>query len=331
VKKINYKQLKPGDILLTTSLAPESWSVRFGTKSDISHAMIYVTSSSVIDSTGDGVHSRNLQKMLYEDECAIYALRPKTALDTEQLTKVIAYARAETGTQYSVSEAVRALKAPRSEGSTKQFCSRLVARAYAAAGIKLVENPDFCTPQQLKESPFLSHLPSPAVSVSDEEYESVKAQPNGVTVMMEMTNNFLEQVRTLSPSIQSINDAFQFLTKNPEADETVFEALKSSGYLDHWREQLQRFPWRYDLDAMKAFSAQHGIEAEIRGYCETTLSDDAAGTFKHWQDNLVTARVQAKQFPLRSFAAMATLYENLVGTHEVRVEVAREWLASLPK
>lgn len=331
MKKIDYDQLQPGDILLTTSLARESWSVRFGTKSDISHAMLYVVSSSVIDSTGDGVHSRNLQKMFYEDECAIYALRLKTPVNPEQLNKVIAYARAETGTQYSVIEAVRALKVPRSEGSSKQFCSRLVARAYAAAGIKLVENPDFCTPQQLKESPLLSHLPSPAVSVSDEEYESVKAQPNGVKGMMEVTNDFLEKVRTLSPSIQSINDAFYFLIKNPGADETVFEALKSSGYLDHWGEQLERFPWRYDLDAMKAFSEKNGIEADIRDYCETTLSHDAAGTFKHWQTNLVAARAQAKQFPLKSFAAMAILYENLVGSHEARVEVAREWLASRSK
>lgn len=331
MKKINYKQLKPGDILLTTSQAPESWSVRVGTKSNISHAMLYVTSSSVIDSTGDGVHSRNLQKMFYEDECAIYALRLKAPLSTEQLTKAVAYARAETGTQYSVIEAVRALKAPRSEGSSKQFCSRLVARAYSAAGITLVENPDFCSPQQLKESPLLCHLPSPAVSVSDEEYESVKAQPNGIKSMIEVTNDFLEQIRVLSPKIQSINDALYFITKNLEADDIVFEALKSSGYLDTWREQPDRFPWRYELSAMKAFSEEHGVDAEIRDYCETTLSDNAAGTFKHWQDNLVAAEENARQLPLKSFAAILVLYENLVGTHDLRVNVAREWLVSRSK
>jgi hypothetical protein len=228
-------------------------------------------------------------------------------------------------------EAVRALKGPRNEGSSKQFCSRLVARAYAAAGIKLVENSDFCTPQQLKESALLSHLPSPAVRISDEEYESIRAQRNGVKGMMEVTNDFLEKVRALSSDIQSINDAFYFLIRNPGADEAIFDALKSSGYLDHWQEQLERFPWRYDLATMKAFSQKNGIEADIRDYCETTISHDAAGTFKHWQTNLVAARAQAKQLPLKSFAAMAILYENLVGSHEARVEVAREWLASRPK
>jgi hypothetical protein len=87
VKKIDYMQLQPGDILLTTSLAAESWSIRAGTKSDISHAMLYVSSTSVIDSTGDGVHARNLQKMFYDDKCAIHALRPKDPLTADQLTK----------------------------------------------------------------------------------------------------------------------------------------------------------------------------------------------------------------------------------------------------
>ena len=61
MKKIDFSKLQPGDILLTTSHSMESWSVRFGTKSDISHAMLYVASSSVVDSTSDGVHARNLQ------------------------------------------------------------------------------------------------------------------------------------------------------------------------------------------------------------------------------------------------------------------------------
>lgn len=331
MKKIDYSQLKSGDILLTTSLAPESWSVRFGTNSEISHVMLYVAAASVIDSTGDGVHAGNLQKMFYEEKCAIYALRSRVSLTAEQLRTVIAYARAETGAQYSVIEAVRALKAPRSEGSSKQFCSRFVARAYAAAGIQLVENPDFCTPQQIKESPFLSQLLSPAVSVSDEEYHSLKAQLSGIEGMKRVTNDFLEKVRKLSSNIQSINDAFQFLAQNWEADETVLDALDSSGYLDYWCEQFERFPWRYKLYVMEAYSKDDSLEAKISDYCEMTLAQDAAGTFKHWEDNLVLATEQAKQFPLKSFAAMVILSKNLVESHQVRVSVAREWLASRPQ
>lgn len=292
--------------------------------------MLYVTSTSVIDSTGDGVHARNLQKMFYGDSCAIYGLRLKEPLTTEQLSKTIAYARAETGTQYSLIEAVRSLKAPRAEGGRKQFCSRLIARAYAAAGIKLFENPDFCTPDQLKQSSLLSLLPCPAVSVSDEEYRDIEAQHKGVAGMVRVTNDFLEEVRRLSPKIQSINDAFQFLVHHPEVDDTIFEALDSSGFLDYWREQLELFPWRYNLDVMEDFSETNQCGADISTYCEETLADDAAGTFKHWKDNQLTSKAQARQFPLRSFVAMAKLYENLVGSDQTRVNVAREWLASHP-
>ncbi len=331
MKKIDYSQLRLGDILLTTSLAAESWSVRFGTKSDISHAMLYVASGSVIDSTSEGVHAHNLQKMLYDDKCAIYALRPKHPLTAEQLGKIIAYARAEIGTQYSVIEAMRALKAPRREGSSKQFCSRLVARAYADADIKLVENPDFCTPQHLKESPLLSLLSSPAVSISDEECRGIEAQPKGAEVMMRVTNDFLEKVRKLSPKIQSVEDALLFLVENPEEDDIFLEALASSGYLDHWREQPERFPWRYDQDEMEVFSEKNKIEDDVRGYCEKLLADDDAGTFKHWEKYLAAVENLARQFPLKSLVAIVLLYENVVGSHRARVNVARGWLASRPK
>jgi uncharacterized protein YycO len=165
VKKIDFRKLQPGDILLTTSHAAESWSVRFGTKSDISHAMLYVAPSSVIDSTMEGVHARNLQKIFYEDDCAVHALRPVTALASEAMRAVILYARLATGAPYALREAAQSVRKPKGSGSDKQFCSRLVARAYSAGGINLVDNPDFCTPQQLKESALLQHLESPAVAL----------------------------------------------------------------------------------------------------------------------------------------------------------------------
>lgn len=331
MRRIDHDQLLPGDILLTTSLAPRSWSVRVGTGSNISHAMLYAAAASVIDSTGDGVHARNLQKLFFDDECVIYALRPRSPLTAEQLRQVIGYARGETGTQYSVIEAVRTLKAPRREGGSKQFCSRFVARAYAAAGIQLVESADYCTPQQLKESPLLAQLPSPAVSISNEERQSLEAQPNGVKDMTSVTNDFLDKVRKLSLEIQSINDAFQFLVENPGVDDTVLDALSSSGYLSYWRTELLRFPWRYRLDVMEAFSGRQIPEADLRDYCETTLEHDAAGAFRHWEDNFVLAEAHARDFPLRSFAAMVTLYKSLVESHQARVSVARRWLVSHSK
>lgn len=81
-------QKKPSSIIITV------------TKSDISHAMIYVSHGSVIDSTGDGVQARNIQKMFYDDSCEIYILRPKDSLSEEVISKIVSYAKASTARRF---------------------------------------------------------------------------------------------------------------------------------------------------------------------------------------------------------------------------------------
>jgi hypothetical protein len=68
--------IQPGDVVLTTTPEPMSQAIRKVTGADISHAMICVGKSSVIDSTGDGVHARNLQRLILEPGCAGHVLRP---------------------------------------------------------------------------------------------------------------------------------------------------------------------------------------------------------------------------------------------------------------
>lgn len=327
MKIIDYCDLQPGDILLTTSQAAESWSVRRGTKSDISHAMLYVGSSSVIDSTSDGVNARNLQKLFYEDDSAVHALRPVTPLRPADLGTVIQYARLATGTPYALREAVRSAVKPQGQGSKKQFCSRLVARAYASAGIQLVTNVDFCTPQQLKESPLLLNLPSPVVAITAGEMAAIKKRPDRVAGMIEVTNNFLELVRSFAPNVLTINDAFQFLIENRSFDSHVYSALRKSGYLDYWRVERQEFYWRYDFESMKQLASELNVQADVTGYCRITLQDFSAGAFQHWEDSLVASRINAHAVPLRSFEAMVTLYENLVEGARLRVSTAKQWLA----
>lgn len=62
--------IRPGDILLTTTPGKVSAVVRKATGSDISHAMLCVEDSSVIDSTDEGVQARNLMRFLIEPDCA---------------------------------------------------------------------------------------------------------------------------------------------------------------------------------------------------------------------------------------------------------------------
>lgn len=328
MKAIDYRQLQLGDILLTTSHGATSWSVRTGTKSDISHAMLYVANSSVIDSTSDGVHARNLQKVFYEDDCAIYALRPIQPLTVEERQTIIAYARSAIGTTYSLREAVRSVAKPKGSGGVKQFCSRLVARAYAEAGIQLSDNPDFCTPEQLKCSPSLRELPNPVVEISAEEIAEIESRPNRADGMLQVTNAFLQQVRSFAPKVESINDALELVELNQAFDDQVHAALKSSGYLDFWQRERQEFNWRYDLDAMKELASKEpNLLPDLKNYCLNSLRDIGNGDFDHWDQSLQSWRQKAQNAPLKSFVAMAQLYANLVEGVQLRRLVAESWLA----
>lgn len=329
MKAIDYRPLQPGDILLTTSQEARSWSVRTGTKSDISHAMLYVANSSVIDSTSDGVHARNLQKVFYEDDCAIYAFRPIKPLTVQQIRTIVRYARSVVGTKYAIVDAVRSVTKPKVSGGARQFCSRLVARAYLEAGIQLVDNPDFCTPEQLKGSPLLQELISPAVEISAEVKAEVESRPNRADGMIQVTNAFLRQVRSFTPQIESINDAFEFLVSNQGFDDQVHAALKSSGYLDFWQLERLEFNWRYDLEAMKELASNDpSVLPELTNYCLISLRDIENGDFDHWDQSLLAWKQSAESYGLKSLWAMAQLHENLVEGVQLRRAVAQSWLAT---
>jgi len=131
--------------------------------------MVYVQHCSVIDATGEGVHARNTQRILFEEECAIHALRLRSGISASELSAVITYMRGHIGTQYSAREAVLAGLGGARQWSNKQFCSRLVAQAFASAGIHLVADPNFCSPAEIKASPLLVAVPDATTPVSAEE------------------------------------------------------------------------------------------------------------------------------------------------------------------
>jgi hypothetical protein len=63
--------------------------------------------------------------------------------------------RSDAGARRSKAEAVHSVRGGPEPRSAKQFCSRLVARAYASVGVQLVPDKDYCTPEDLRVSPLL--------------------------------------------------------------------------------------------------------------------------------------------------------------------------------
>jgi len=333
MKKIDCGKLKAGDIILSTSPGWEGGLVRRGTRSDISHAMLCVAPSSVMDSTGDGVHARNIDKMFFEDDCALYVYRPIKTLPTHKLQKVIEFVRLRTGARYSYIEAATSIFRLPLKGSSLQFCSRLVATAYESVGVKVVNGSHyFCTPENLKSSEFLSLVDGAIMSVSQVEIENLRAEGDTTVGMREITNRLLEFARKVWPLLSTLNDVESFVIKNPAKDSKIADAYKRSGYLEYYKVELQRFPWRYDeLEMMKFFSsvAPEGKRAIIH-YCYHTHVEEQNGVFDHWKMCLIQTHTIAVQSKLETFRLLEELYFNLCHNHLRRVEIARKVLGIEP-
>lgn len=132
MKRLDETVLKVGDVVLTTATAAVSKAIQTATRSDISHAMVYVEDRSVIDATAEGVQARNTQRLFFEDGCAVHVLRQRGGLTGEQSRGIRSFVRSRVGTQYSTREAIRTVLGGAHGWTKKQFCSRLVARPVAS-------------------------------------------------------------------------------------------------------------------------------------------------------------------------------------------------------
>lgn len=320
MKRINIDVLQKGDVVLTSSTAKVSGLIRTFTGSDVSHAMICVGEASVMDSTGEGVQAWNIQRLFYDDESPIYIMRSHTFISPDKIDEIVKYVRASTGTSYTKREAA-ATVAPRfsEKGGAKLFCSRLVARAYASVGIMLVNNPDFCTPNELKKSELLTQVATPWVSVTDEELAEVRAVGDSTEGMREVTNNLLGKARKLDPNIESFNDLDRLLIQRPELDGAIADAYRSSGYLDHWNEEVARFPWWFDPVLMVQFYHSLSDTTELLDYCHQMLRKKSDGCFSHWETNAQGYSELNKVYPCETFRLLSELYLTLSSCQHLRI------------
>lgn len=265
--------------------------------------------------------------MFWPDHCAAHVLRMRGGLSDEQLQKVIAYARGQVGTRYAIIEAVRSapLAGARTtqSRSRRQFCSRLVAQAYEAAGSLLVESPDYCTPEDIRTSEALVEVPNATRIASEAEIAAVSASVDLTQIMRDTTNTLLNHVRQIDGHIESLNDIDACLVAHPEHDAQIAQLFKETGYLTVWQMECNRSPWYYDLQLMLGAIA---LDSEKRWYCETTLRDFEIG-LQRYEANRAGYSILFERHRLESFRLLKELYEKLVELHRLRGKVAAEWLS----
>jgi hypothetical protein len=319
MKRVKISALARGDIVLTTTTAKISKVIRFGTKSDISHAMICVQNASVIDATGEGVHARNVQRLFFNDDCALHVLRLKEPPTQAQIEQVCQFVRQAIGSQYSTLEAVRTVFGGSDQWTRKQFCSRLVAQAYDSAGINLVSDPNYCAPADLADSPLLGAVPNATEAVSETEAERWMAHRDLTGAMRDAINAVLEGARAKDERIQTFEDVVPHLINHPENDAYFADLLKSSGYLTAWQLNTERNRWQYEDSYMAELPFDECAE-----YCKGTLDEESGAS--RYLINRGAYRSLSFQYKLTSFALFFELYDLLASLHRQRVAVARRWL-----
>lgn len=320
MKRLEMSSLVRGDIILNTTTAPVSKVIRWGTKSDISHAMICVQHGSVIDATSEGVHARNMQRLFFDNKCALHVFRPKAALSADQIEQICRFVRERIGSEYSTREAVRAAIGGSDQWTRKQFCSRLVAQAYASAGVKLVDDANYCAPADLAKSAMLVAVPNAVEDVSDEEVGRWMAHADSTEAMRRAINIVLDGARTKDKGIQTLEDIVPYLIKNPGEDAFFADLLTRSGYLTVWQLNTERNRWQYE-DALLAELPVHQCEE----YCWSMMKDEEAGPHRYLI-NRAAYRGLSHQHNLSSFTLLYELYDLLAAEYRHRLTVAMRWL-----
>jgi hypothetical protein len=231
-----------------------------------SHAAIWV-GGTLIEATQDGVFSKNPQRIILEKEIHAAVFRSRTPLTQDQAKAICGYARSQVGTLYALSEAIFSLPMRRIAKlglleTKKQFCSRLVALAYAESGYDLINlrQPKFCTPRMLSICKAFEKVPGIVREARPEEI-AFAATDDPVKQNQAHTFEWLNGVRNLVNSdeilrkafdIQSINDVDRLLDKHPELDRQITTLIRATEYLTFYNHETKQphLAYRYNKMAM---------------------------------------------------------------------------------
>lgn len=243
-------RLQKGDVLFTRSKLIGD-GIAKATDGRFGHVMLYLDDL-IIHADTKGVWSKNPQRILVNDQTRLAAFCPKVALSANHLQRIEDYARSRVGSLYSIPEAAKSRQASTTTGRyilDRQFCSRLVAQSFAEAGINLVVNFDYCTPNEIARSALLQEIPG-AVRQADAAEIAFKGTSDFNLELQVETNRWLNRVRSLAERhqlapIYSQSDVGRWLLDHPKFDAEVCAYIQETRYLTFFDADARNNPWRY--------------------------------------------------------------------------------------
>lgn len=269
---LDISKLEAPYIILTRGKHLRSKAIRFFSDGDYSHALICLSNTSLIEATVKGrVFTENPQRLIFDniDDCKVLKLKSNVSEESKKIIEL--FLRSQVSTLYSIKEAVRTAKYGKTEDEAQengQFCSRLVAQAYDKINIKLVVNPNYCSPEDLHSSELLEVVPD-AIRVATQNDIDFSKTSSQIKENQIQTYNWLDQTVGLAKkekfNIFSQNDVGDFLMKHPEHDKRVCKYIKETTYLTQYKKDEVVNPPRYkysnkvSLDIMEEFNINVSI------------------------------------------------------------------------
>tara|TARA_R110002124_G_scaffold5786_11_gene36355 strand:+ start:35826 stop:36803 length:978 start_codon:yes stop_codon:yes gene_type:complete len=311
-------KLQIGDIILTAQAGFTSKAVRLSTNCQFSHAILYVGEGSYIHSDSLGVHSNNIQRLLFEkpSHVEVRRLKDKTLID-----RAVMFARSQIGTRYSIKESVRTKNPIYNTGKAKtkkQFCSRLVAQSYEYAGIKLVKNSDYCSPKDLQNSTLTDEINDVLRAANNSEICFANS-PSPLQRQAEVTNHILDSVRKLTlQDVQNFEELDTFVIENPTYDKEITNIVRASGYLTLFNHELTQNPWRYDGQLFLSID-EDTPDKRKRAKFELDSAKDQVGLYSH---NYLMCQNIRGRFSLVYFEMKMALYRSLIELMNKRIKAA---------
>ncbi|MGS0828289.1 YiiX/YebB-like N1pC/P60 family cysteine hydrolase [Shewanella sp. 0m-8] len=254
---LDVTQLKQGDIVLEDGESKVvSEMIKKVTKSNYSHAMLYIDHLLVHAVPEGGVFSKNPQRILRNKKSSFKVLRLKIPVSPSTLELVCYNARAKVGSPYSKVEATKSISSVDKKGqNTKQFCSRLVAQSYYGGGVKLVDNVDYCTPEDINQSLLLEEVLGCVRLAAPEDIDMANKPDPNVENRNELLK-WLEPTRKLlkkhGADVQSVNDVIEYLLKDSSTDKRICKYIEATKYLKLYNVDRNLNSYRYNNNEFNA-------------------------------------------------------------------------------
>lgn len=311
-------KLLKGDIILERTDDNISKLVMELSHSQFSHAILYVGDTSCLEAD-DIVISFNLQRKLVEHKEDVCVLRLKETVAPMTMENIILNARMNVGMQYSINDAKAIISEKlRSGNLRRQTCTRFVAQAFAKAGIDLVKDANFCSPEELLKSEKLYVVKDVLREATEGDIKLANSE-SILPKQHQIIKDVLAEVRKATMSdVQKINELKDFAILHPEFDETIAEILTKSGYLEMWKEEEKMVPQQYDLLKFIDYYGKQSVEVALR-ISETSQLVIARYMFCYYQ----LLQDMKKYGHLKVVRLFFELYENLTNFTMRRLAVAK--------